>query len=128
MLYKKHFSLSEAQQILPETISILSRITLLKKNLDEKGYNIYNHQYFGGIGPNGTGRYPEDLEELIRLIKSLSDNGIIIKSIETGLVDFPHIRKNGEEVYLCFQLGEEDIEYWHGISDGFAGRKRIEDI
>lgn len=126
MLHNKHFSLSEAQAILPETIITLSNISSLKKKLEDSGYNIYRHQYFGGIGPNGTGKFPENLEELIKLLHSLSEKGIIIKNIDEGLIDFPHIRENGEEVYLCYLMGEEDIEYWHSINGGFAGRRSIE--
>ncbi|MEO8447998.1 MAG: DUF2203 domain-containing protein [bacterium] len=128
MFHKKHFTLSEAQNLLPDIVKILSKITILKKKLDESGYNIHRHQYFGGIGPNGTGKYPSDLEELIRSLQILSEWGIVIKSIDNGLIDFPHIRENDEEVYLCFLLGEERIEYWHRINDGFAGRKGIEDL
>lgn len=128
MLHKKHFSLSEAQAILTETKITLAKITGLKKDLEESGYNIYRHQYFGGIGPNGTGKFPEDLELLIKLLHNLSEKGIIVKNIEEGLIDFPHIRENGEEVYLCYLLGEEDIEFWHTINGGFAGRKSIEDL
>ena len=51
-----------------------------------------------------------------------------MKDIDTGLVDFPTIRRNGEEVYLCYQLGEEKIEYWHRIEDGFPGRQKVETL
>lgn len=128
MLHKKHFSLPEAQALLNEAKITLAKITGLKKDLEESGFNIYSHQYFGGIGPNGTGKFPEDLELLIKLLHNLSEKGIIVKNIEEGLIDFPHIRENGEEVYLCYLHGEEDIEYWHSINGGFAGRRSIEDL
>ncbi|HMS33301.1 MAG TPA: DUF2203 domain-containing protein [Ignavibacteria bacterium] len=128
MFHNKHFTLSEAKNLLPDIVVILSKITKLKKKLDDNGYNIYRHQYFGGIGPNGTGKYPSDLEELIRSLQILSESGIIIKNMDTGLIDFPHIRENKEEVYLCYLLGEEEIKYWHRINDGFAGRRSLEDL
>lgn len=128
MFHNKHFTLSEAKNLLPDIVVILSKIIKLKKKLDDKGYNIYRHQYFGGIGPNGTGKYPSDLEELIRSLQILSESGIIIKNMDNGLIDFPHIRENKEEVYLCYLLGEEEIKYWHRINDGFAGRRSLEDL
>lgn len=128
MFHQKHFSLQEARELLPQIKILLTDIVQLKNNLDERGYDIYQHQYFGGIGPNGTGKYPEDLEELIKLINKISEKGIIIKGIDNGLIDFPHIRNDGEEVYLCYLLGEEDIDYWHSIKDGFSGRKNIENL
>jgi hypothetical protein len=128
MIHNKHFTLSEAQDLLPEILKTLSEITILKKKLDERGFDIYRHQFFGGIGPNGTGKYPAELEKLIRSLQILSESGIIIKNMDNGLIDFPHLRENDEEVYLCFLLGEEKIEYWHRIKDGFAGRRRVEDL
>ena len=128
MFHKKHFSLTEAQNLLPDLKIKLSKITELKRNLDERGYDINKHQYFGGIGANGTGRFPEDLEELVKLVHQISENGIIVKGIDNGLIDFPHIRGNGEEVYLCFLLGEEKINFWHSINDGFMGRRNLEDL
>ena len=128
MFHNKHFTLIEAQNLLPDIIIILSKITKLKKKLDESGYSIYRHQYFGGIGPNGTGKYPSDLEELIRSLQILTESGIIIKNMDNGLIDFPHIRVNMEEVYLCYLLGEEKIEYWHSIYDGFAGRRSLDEL
>lgn len=128
MYHLKHFSLSEARDMLPDLKIKLSKIVELKKSLDEKGYDIYKHQYFGGIGPNGTGNFPKDLESLVELVHSISEEGILIKGIDNGLIDFPHIRENGEEVYLCFLLGEDDIEYWHDIADGFPGRREVDDL
>lgn len=100
----------------------LSRLVQLKANLDAKGYDIYRHVYFGGIGPNGTGKFPAEMEELVLIVKDFADRGILIKDISRGLIDFPHIRDNGEEVYLCYLQGETSIQYWHTIDGGFSGR------
>lgn len=128
MYHKKHFTLTEARTLLPDLKIKLSKIVELKKSLDSQNYDINKHQFFGGMGPNGTGKFPKDMEELVELVYGISENGIIVKGIDNGLIDFPSIRNNGEEVYLCYLLGEEDIEFWHSIQDGFAGRKQIEDL
>jgi len=128
MLHNKHFSLSEARSFLPRLKIQLSNIVKLKNSLDEIGYDINKHQFFGGMGPNGTGKYPSELIELIKIVNEITQNGIIIKGLDNGLIDFPHLRENGEEVYLCYMHGEKDIEFWHGIKDGFIGRKSIEDL
>lgn len=125
MLHTKHFKLNEARDLLPVVKLKISEIVNFKRSLDEKKYDIYRHQFFGGFGPNGTGKFPDDLEKLVSIVKELTVDGILIKDLNSGLIDFPHIRENGEEVYLCFILGEEDIEYWHSFSDGFRGRKEI---
>ncbi len=128
MYHSKHFTVKEAIDLLPELKSKLTKVSELKKSLDVKGYDIYRHQYFGGMGPNGTGKYPADLEKMIQLVNEITEKGVLIKGLDNGLIDFPHIRENGEEVYLCFLLGEESINFWHSISDGFSGRRNIENL
>jgi hypothetical protein len=51
--------------------------------------------------------------------------GVIVKDADRGLVDFPALRESGEEVLLCWQVGEDEIAYWHGLEEGFAGRKPL---
>lgn len=128
MYHKKHFTLIEARNLLPDLKIKLTKIVELKKSLDSRNYDINKHQFFGGMGPNGTGKFPKEMEELVILVHDISEDGIIVKGIDNGLIDFPCIRENGEEVYLCYLLGEDDIEYWHSIQDGFAGRQQIDDL
>jgi hypothetical protein len=128
MIHTKHFTLAEAANMLPDLKIKLARIISLKAELDREGFDINRHHFFGGIGVNGSGKYPDSLMEMIESIQSLNSSGIILKGIDNGLIDLPHIRQNGEEVYLCFMLGEEDIKYWHRIEEGFAGRQLIEDL
>ena len=80
------------------------------------------------MGPNGDGSFPAEMETLVEIVKSFDEKGILVKGIDDGLIDFPHIRSSGEEVYLCWKLGEDDIQYWHPIPDGYAGRKRIDEL
>lgn len=122
-LHDRHFTLEEARATLKFVLPGLFRLVELKRILDEKNYDIYRHQYFGGAGPNGTGRYPVELDELVGIVRDFSEQGIIVKSLNEGLVDFPHIRENGEEVYLCYKFGEEDILFWHPVDAGFAARR-----
>ena len=53
--------------------------------------------------------------------------GCLVKDLDQGLIDFPTLR-GGQEVYLCWKVGEDRIRYWHGIEEGFAGRKPIDDL
>ena len=70
--------------------------------------------------------YVEHLVVLQSSVERLQAIGCEVKSIEEGLIDFPHWRK-GQEVYLCWKLGEQDIEYWHETDAGFAGRRKLAD-
>jgi hypothetical protein len=66
----------------------------------------------------------EEAEAVARCLERISELGAVVKDLDTGLVDFPAMR-GGEEVFLCWQLGEEEIRYWHGLEEGFAGRKEL---
>jgi len=127
--HQKHFSLDEAQSLLPDLVSRIEHLVSLKKRLDEKGFDVYKHQYYGGRGPNGEKFFPPEMEELVEIAKNFEEKGVIIKSLDEGLIDFPHIRSNNnEEVYLCWKLGEKSIGFWHTMSAGFGGRKPLADL
>lgn len=64
------------------------------------------------------------LTELYKDIEELEGLGILIKSFEEGLLDFPSKRFN-EEVWLCWKIGEDKIKFWHGKNEGFMGRKPL---
>jgi hypothetical protein len=87
------------------------------------------------IAGNGGDMSPGDLGDLAETIQNEADaiaacaeridaRGAQIKSLEEGLLDFPSER-DGEEILLCWKLGEDEIGYWHGVDEGFAGRKRL---
>jgi hypothetical protein len=128
MIHDKHFTLLEAQEQLIVIKPYLRKIIELKEFLDDIGFDVYNHEYFGGRGPNGTGAFPKEMDELVSYVKKIADKGILIKDLNSGLIDFPFVRESGEEVYLCYIYGEEKILFWHSIPDGFKGRRSIEEL
>lgn len=66
------------------------------------------------------------LRTAAELVGKLEDIGCELKSSELGLVDFPALR-GGHPVYLCWRLGEETVSFWHSPSDGFGGRKALDE-
>jgi hypothetical protein len=87
------------------------------------------------IGGNGGDLQPSDLREaaeaiqreaaaLTECVEQIDAAGAQIKSLEEGLLDFPSLRDD-EAVLLCWKLGEDEIAYWHGVDEGFAGRKPL---
>jgi hypothetical protein len=56
----------------------------------------------------------------------IAEIGCLVKDLDVGLIDFPTLY-NGTEVYLCWRFGEDRIEFWHGIDEGFRGRKTIDE-
>jgi hypothetical protein len=70
-------------------------------------------------------RRAERLRDAIRdLLEQIKSRGIEVKGLDTGLIDFPAIR-NGRFVYLCWRIGEQNVEWWHPVHTGFAGRQKI---
>jgi hypothetical protein len=63
-------------------------------------------------------------EGLHEAVAALTALGVVVKDVDAGLVDFPALR-DGERVFLCWQLGEDAVAFWHGLEEGFAGRKPL---
>ena len=87
------------------------------------------------IAGNGGDMMPSDLREAAETIQReaaaiaecaerINAAGAEIKSLEEGLLDFP-AKRGEEDVLLCWKLGEDEIRYWHGLDEGFAGRKPL---
>jgi hypothetical protein len=64
------------------------------------------------------------VSNLYKAIEDVETMGIMIKSVDEGLLDFPSMRFN-EEVWLCWKAGEDEVKFWHGKNEGFAGRKPL---
>ena len=78
----------------------------------------------GNGGSRAASQMAQSFERLDKLVHQILETGAILKDINSGLLDFPSLR-DGREVYLCWRYGEEQIEYWHDIDAGFAGREPL---
>jgi hypothetical protein len=82
----------------------------------------------GAIDSRQLAQLDSSLEQthvaVARCVNAIHGLGAIVKDPDTGLVDFPALRGD-EEVLLCWQLGEPEVAYWHGLEDGFAGRQPL---
>ncbi len=126
--FKKHFSLNEARQLLPVVKPLLQKIREDAIALEEMGFDLARGKYKPGFHPDTSVEFPAEYRRLSRNIRKVTDKGIQIKGLLHGLIDFPALRDNGEEVLLCWKLDEEDIEFWHGLDDGFRGRRHIDEF
>lgn len=133
---EKYFTLREAQELLPFIAPHLEQAREQKKQVDELEEELARASaeimvLGGSIPPRAKlaqtkTRRDELAGDLKDAVSKVIETGCLIKDLETGLVDFPALLR-GEEVYLCWKLGEERIEYWHGIDEGFAGRKPLDE-
>jgi hypothetical protein len=123
----KLFTLDEANALLPRMRIKLEMIRQLYEtvgSLRDSASAAAGASEFGGGMPGGTG-YVKALYEIGKLTTEISQEGIQLKDYTRGLIDFPSER-SGRVIYLCWQLGETDeIEWWHEIDAGFAGRQRL---
>jgi hypothetical protein len=82
----------------------------------------------GGIPPaelaSATAEVDGIARRLAKLVDEIADHGAQVKDLDSGLIDFPALH-HGETVLLCWQLGEGEIAWWHGVEDGFAGRRPL---
>jgi hypothetical protein len=129
------FSLSEAERLRAQLEPVLIEAIESRRKLgelDEKLGSIAERiQRSGGL----LVRYEDtaklriernNIEEVLRdTLERVQSTGCIVKDLEVGLLDFP-ARIDGEEVYLCWKLGEDRIRFYHSQSEGFAGRKPID--
>ncbi|MDX6481975.1 MAG: hypothetical protein QOG85_2485 [Gaiellaceae bacterium] len=82
----------------------------------------------GGIPPAQLAEATAEVDALARrlakLVDEIANHGAAVKDLDTGLIDFPALRR-GETVLLCWRLGEDEIGFWHTTDDGFAGRRPL---
>ena len=131
----KLFTLREAQALVPKLEQLLRTAVKAKGDADEVDEQLQGLAaritMAGGmeIDPAGVAemkvRKMGAFQALQQCVEEIQSTGCLIKDLEEGLLDFPALLGD-REVYLCWKLGEETIEYWHNVEDGFAGRKRIE--
>jgi hypothetical protein len=79
------------------------------------------------VRQNGHGLVPADPEAIKECVDELAAQGIVLRDIGRGLIDFPARAPDGRVYWLCWLLGEEAVEWWHWPEDGFAGRRPVSD-
>ena len=126
MRQKRYFTVEEANRLIPMLEQKLSELREFREELEELGAELT--PLFEVIRHNGGHRKTPQFLQLTgkfrETIEDIHSYGCVIKDINPGLIDFPHLRED-REVYLCWRAGEEAILHWHEIDSGFAGRQLI---
>jgi len=125
----KLFTLSDANALLPTVRGIVGRIREAHSRViasgEEAKLAAEAGKAAGGGGMRGGDSYVAALVRLAENVGQLESLGVQLKDYERGLIDFPSLRE-GRVVLLCWQLGEGDqIEWWHDLEAGFAGRQPL---
>ncbi|MGI8990847.1 MAG: DUF2203 domain-containing protein [Bryobacteraceae bacterium] len=131
----RFFTLQEARQELPRVGKCIRDACSSKSQYEESDGAmqslIQRIMIMGGILVDRTvvesikSQRERSADRLKTALEEIQDVGCVVKDLDIGLVDFPTLFR-GEEVYLCWRMDEPDIEFWHGVHEGFQGRKAID--
>jgi hypothetical protein len=124
--FQKHFSVEEARALLPELRRIFqdahARRERARRADDRLGKLL--RETGADVGGPPVSEMLLDLQQMTAQLERVEKLGVVIKDVDRGLVDFPHLRE-GREVFLCWEMDEDDIEFWHDLDTGYAGRERL---
>lgn len=131
----RYFTLRQAERLLPQVESAIRDAIALKSEYQKTESEIQEFQrrvsMQGGVMVDRAGfldrqrRRDSTAQQLKAAIENIQEYGCLVKDLDIGLLDFPTLL-NGQEVYLCWKLGENGIHFWHAVEDGFRGRKPID--
>jgi hypothetical protein len=123
--HDRHYTLEQARAALPWVQSKLAALRDARGRLTD----VQARQALAEGSPTNGGGHAgkqvgEAFVELQGGIGEFDRAGIVLRDLDSGLIDFPSIR-DGQEIYLCWIDGESDIGFWHGLDTGFAGRRPL---
>jgi len=131
----KLFTLAEANGLLPTLEPLMRRLQAKRKQLREHQQTLEEFKARairdGGVLPGrelaqARGESVRLLAEIQEGIQQIESRGCVVKDLDHGLVDFL-ARRGRQQVFLRWRLGEHEIRYWHGLQEGFAGRKPLQE-
>ena len=123
--FEKHYTREEARALLPQIREWLTRLNQLRKDIErfEKRLSQLAAQS-ADIGGETVNDWIRALANMQQILVDFQRRQIFIKDLDRGLIDFPAII-GGREVFLWWESDEDDIEFWHDLESGFAGRERL---
>jgi len=129
----RYFTADEANEILDVVRPLAEEMIERRRALVE--LQVRDAEFTGTIAGNGGDFDPGELREVYdqmaeeatavaRCVAGIHEVGALVKDLDRGLIDFP-AQREGEDVLLCWHVGEAEIEFWHGLDEGFSGRKPL---
>lgn len=123
--FQKHYTRDEARALLPHIRQWLAETKRLRRALEKRERRLEGLSGTGAdLGGEVVDIWVRTLAELNEVFREFQQREIQIKDLDRGLIDFPAV-VGGREVFLCWEEGEEDIDYWHDLDAGYAGRERL---
>jgi hypothetical protein len=126
LVHERHFTREEANALLPQLTAMLDRLRDAKDDLtDTEAHEALSEAASGNGGGDEGKQVGVAFLEVRRLLETIEQSGIVLRDIDRGLVDFPAML-DGREIYLCWELGEDDVGYWHELETGYGGREPLD--
>jgi hypothetical protein len=126
VIHERHYTLEEASELLPHVVAVIERMRVARDRLGDREAREALSEASPTNGGGGPGRtVSEGFLELRDSMIELRGLDVVLRDLDRGLLDFPSLR-DGREVYLCWEEGEDAIRYWHEPEAGFAGRHPLE--
>ena len=123
--FQKHYSRDEARALLPEVRRWLKRLVELRGELKKQDERLTALMTPGrDLGGEVVNAWIRAMADIREVLLEFHKREIQVKDLERGLIDFPAII-GGKEAFLCWEQEEEDIEFWHNLESGYAGRERL---
>jgi hypothetical protein len=121
----RHYTVDQANAAIGFVEERLARLRSARAQLSDEEARAALGEAAPSNGGGGPGRVvSEAFLELQRALGELQAMEIVLRDLERGLVDFPAMR-DGREVYLCWEEGEEQIGFWHDTESGYGGREPL---
>jgi hypothetical protein len=126
LIHERHFTIDEANALLDGLTPLLRELRDARDQLtDDEAHALLVEAAPANGGGAAARQVGEAFLEVRRLLVAVQEAGIVIRDIDRGLIDFPAIL-DGEEVYLCWELGEDRVSWWHGLDSGYRGRRPLD--
>jgi len=123
--FQKHYTRAEARALLPQIRRWLRRLTQLRGELKKQDERLNEMRTAAAdLGGEPVNVWVRTMAEVKEVLLEFYQREIQIKDLERGLIDFPALLE-GKEVFLCWEQAEKDIEYWHDLDSGYAGREPL---
>jgi hypothetical protein len=123
--FKTHYTREEARALLPLIRTWLEQLSFARRELEKLDRQIAQMLGLGDdLGGEMINKYVKTLAQCKDILQRFAGREIMIKDLDRGLIDFPAF-VGGKEVFLCWEKGEEDVEFWHDLDTGFGGRERL---
>jgi hypothetical protein len=120
---EKHFTVDQANAALEKLVPLIESLREAQRAMAERQDEVQTSATGNGGGSAGK-EFLEASQAAGRAMAEIDTLGIIVRDPEAGLVDFP-AERDGDEIFLCWRLGEDAVAWWHPTDTGFTGRQPL---